>query len=110
LKILLDENIDWRLRGALSGHEVVTVVYAGWTSLRNGELLNAAEAAGFEVFLTGDSNLSYQQNRSERSIALVVLTAHSWQIVRDHVGAIQAATDVATPGSFHTVECGRFRR
>ena len=62
MRVLLDENLDWRLRRSFdAGHEVVTVRYRGWSGKTNGELLRAA-AAEFDVFVTLDLNLEYQQN------------------------------------------------
>jgi hypothetical protein len=58
VKVLLDENLDHALRTLLGRHEVLTVTYMGWTGLKNGELLQAAEESGIEVFLTGDQTLS----------------------------------------------------
>jgi hypothetical protein len=62
VKVLLDEQLPHRLRKLLGAHDVYTVDYMGWAALKNGELLRAAESDGFEVFLTGDKNLAYQQN------------------------------------------------
>ena len=110
MKVLLDENLDPRLRSELTGHDVITTTYAGWGGLRNGELLITAENAAFDVFVTADRNLSYQQDLDQRRIAIVVLTAHSWKIIKNHLAAIRGAVDAATPASFQIVECGRFRR
>jgi len=62
------------------------------------------------VFVTADRNLSYQQNLEDRTLAIIVLTAHSWKIIKEHLGAIRNAVNSASPGSFQIVECGRFRR
>lgn len=75
MKILLDHNLDWRLCRHLTGHEAVSAHLTGWQALSNGDLLYQAESEGFAVLLTGDTNLSYQQNISGRSIALVILRA-----------------------------------
>ena len=75
MKVLLDENLDHRLRKLLGAHDVYTVDYMGWAGLRNGELLRIAEANGFEVFLTGDKNVAYQQNLAGRRMAVVTLSA-----------------------------------
>jgi len=69
LKILLDGNKPHQLRGHLPNHDVSTAVYVGFGGFTNGELLQAAEAAGFEVLLTGDLSLEYQQNLTGRKIA-----------------------------------------
>ena len=110
MRVLLDENLPHRLRLALPNHEVMTVAYMGWAGVKNGELLKLADANGFEIFLTADGNLSYQQNLRDRSIALVCLTALDWEILRPHLGKIVAAVDTASPNSFQVVECGEFRR
>lgn len=110
MKVLLDEDLDHRLRKSLDGHEVFTVRYLGWAGLKNGELLVAAEQGGIDVFVTGDQNLSYQQNLDARRLAIVTLSATNWPIVRNHVTQIAAAIDRAVPGSFQAVECGRFSR
>jgi hypothetical protein len=61
VRVLLDENLDHALRKLLGQHEVVTVTYMGWAGLKNGELLQAADGKGFDVFLTGDQTLSLEQ-------------------------------------------------
>ena len=66
MKVLLDENLDHRLRKHLGSHEVFTASFPGWDGLKNGKLLEAAEMAGFEVLVTGDQTLCYEQNLSER--------------------------------------------
>jgi hypothetical protein len=95
---------------ALSGHEVFTVHFLGWAGLRNGELLRAAESEGFEVFLTGDQTVSYEQNLAARRIAVVVLSAIEWHTIRNSLPVIQAAVDASVNGSLQTIEMGTFRR
>lgn len=75
MKVLLDHNLDWRLKNYLPGHEINTVFEMGWSDLLNGELLDSAVESGFDVLLTGDSNIKHQQNMQVRSIAIVVLRA-----------------------------------
>jgi hypothetical protein len=89
---------------------VFTVRYLDWSGLKNGELLTTAEQHGIEVFVTADQNLAYQQNLGGRRMAIVVLSAANWPIIKNHIEAISAAIDRATPGSFQEVECGRFSR
>jgi predicted nuclease of predicted toxin-antitoxin system len=74
MRVLLDECLPRRLRSDLPGHEVRTVPEAGWAGLSNGELLTLA-AASFDVFLTVDRNLTFQQNLSGLQVAVVVLVA-----------------------------------
>ena len=74
MKLLLDECIDRRLAKEIEGHEVVTVPQAGWAGIQNGELLRLAQAQ-FDVFVTVDRNLSFQQHLPQFSIAVIVLQA-----------------------------------
>jgi hypothetical protein len=77
---------------------------SGIPKLENGELLKAGEAAGFEVMVTSDQNIVYQQNLAGRKLALVVLGSNIWPIVRDYGATIAAKVDVATPGSYNFIE------
>ena len=77
MKILLDENLDWRLRRDLPGHTVESVPLLGWAGVENGALLKRAERERFDVLVTMDSNLPYQQNLSEHRIAVIALRAAS---------------------------------
>ena len=76
MKILLDHNVDWRLKRLLSSHEVRSTKEMGWERLTNGQLLAQAETE-FDVLLTVDRNIKHQQNFAGRSIAIVVLLAAS---------------------------------
>lgn len=80
MKLLLDECLDWRLRRDLPGHEVKTVQEMGWDGIKNGRLLALAER-DFQVFITGDRNLSFQQNVPSLALAVVVLKAESIRLV-----------------------------
>jgi hypothetical protein len=88
----------------------VTAAYAGFAGLKNGQLLDAAEAAGFAVLLTGDKTLHYEQNLTGRAMAIVSLSAISWTVIEPYM--LQIASDVgrAAPGSFTHVQCGEFSR
>ena len=66
MRVLLDQPTPVPLRAFLKGHVVTTAAHQGWGRLKNGELLNAAEAAGFDVLVTTDKNMRYQQNLTER--------------------------------------------
>lgn len=74
MRILLDESLPRRLSGELAGHTVSTVVEAGWSGVKNGRLLMLA-AARFDVFVTADQNLQYQQNLADLPLAVIVLAA-----------------------------------
>jgi hypothetical protein len=110
VKVLLDENLAHRLRKNLGAHEVFTVRYKGWAGLKNSELLLIAENDGIDVFLTGDQTLTYEQNLTGRTIAIVALSSVEWDILKHHLPLIRAAIDNARPGSFQTVDCGTFTR
>ena len=101
MRILFDKNVPVGVRGFLAGHEVRTVVEMGWPPQpENGELLNAAEMAVFDVVVTADQNIKYQQDLAGRKLALVVLGSNIWLIVREHAATIAAKVDAATPGSY----------
>lgn len=77
MRILLDEQLPRQLAPYLIGHDARTVQQESWAGLKNGVLLTSAETAGFDVFLTGDQNLEFQQNISKRRLGVVVLCAAS---------------------------------
>ncbi len=106
MKVLLDEQLPHRLRKHLGTHDVFTVDYMGWSGLKNGALLRTAEAEGFEVFVTGDQNLTSQQNLSGRRMAVVTLSAIDFDVLKPNLSLIVAAIDSAGPGACLTVECG----
>ena len=80
MRILIDECLNWRLGRALTGHYAVSAQKMGWSGMKNGKLLALAVENGFDLFLTGDRNLSFQQNLTEFSIAIVVLEADGIQL------------------------------
>jgi len=102
--ILLDNNVPRGLARALTGHVVTEARDRGWATVKNGVLLSAAEEAGFQVLVTADKNIRYQQNLEGRRIAIVVLTQLRWGLVRKMLTEIAAAVNVSTPGSFLEVE------
>jgi hypothetical protein len=109
-KVLFDENIPHDLRRVLSSLDPVTVQYLGWAGLKDGELLNAAEAYGFDVLVTGDKTVQFEQNMKRRTIAVVALSAPHWPLIKDHVGRITHAIVAARPGTLTGVDCGKFVR
>lgn len=103
--VLFDHGTPKGLAPALPGHEVHTARSKGWNTLSNGALLSAAEEAGFDVLLTTDRRIRYQQNLRARRIALVVLTGSTkWSLVRQHADRIAAAVVSATSGSYAEVD------
>jgi predicted nuclease of predicted toxin-antitoxin system len=105
LRILFDKNVPVGVRRLLPGHEVHTFVEMRWhPQLENGELLKTAEAAGFDVMVTSDQNIVYQQNLAGRKLALVVLGSNIWPVVRTHGSTIAAKVNAATPGNYEFIE------
>ena len=103
--VLFDNGTPRTLARFLIGRHTVTEARArGWQELENGELLNQAEAPGFEVLVTTDKNLSYQQNLTGRRIAVVVLGKGRWTLIRPYVERVVAAIDAVTPGAFVEVK------
>lgn len=103
--VLFDNGTPRNLARYLIDRHTVTEARArGWEELENGELLTAAEAAGFEVILTTDRNLQYQQNLAGRKIAVVALGKGRWTLIKPHVAKVIAAVNAAIPGSYAEVE------
>jgi predicted nuclease of predicted toxin-antitoxin system len=104
MRVLFDQATPVPLRQFLQGHMVRTAAQEKWHRLRNGELLNVAEAAGFDVLVTTDKNIRYQQNLTGRRIAIVLLGKQQWPELRGHVQLVTAAVNAATPGTYTEVE------
>jgi hypothetical protein len=104
MRILFDHGTPSGIARSLSGHEVTEARERGWDRISNGELLNAAEVDGFDLLLTTDKRIRYQQNLAGRKIAIVVLRNSQWQVVRSYVDRIALAVNEATPGSYAVVE------
>ncbi len=99
MKILLDESVPQKLRLLISAqHAVVTTAYMGWSGLKNGALLTQAEAAGFDLFVTADQELRYQQNLTERSLAVLTLGTNNWAVIKGAAERINVAIDCTKPG------------
>jgi len=95
--ILFDNGTPTPLRYALKGHVVVEAIERGWDRLVNGELIAEAEAAGFELLLTTDKNMRYQQNLTGRKLAFLVIGNRQWPILRRYVDRVGVAVNAATP-------------
>ena len=102
--ILFDHVTPAGIARFLTGHTVTKAKDRGWDRLGNGDLLTAAEDAGFDVLVTADKNMRFQQNLEGRRIALVVLSTPQWPVVKLHVDKIVAAVTAATLGSYLEVE------
>jgi len=104
MRVLFDQGTPLALRRALAGHTVKTAREQGWSALGNGQLLSAAEAAGFDVLLTTDTNIPYQQNLKNRKISVVIIGRNKWRLVRSRIQQIAAAVNGAKPGICTVVE------
>ncbi len=104
MRILFDQGTPVPLRRHLAEHVVTTAFEEGWSDLANGKLLDTAEQAGFELLITTDSNLQYQQNLTERRIGIIVLRSASWPRIQKSISAIQVAVGRASIGSYEEIE------
>ena len=102
--ILFDHGTPHGLGLALPGHTIVAAKAKGWDRLANGDLLQAAEEGGFDLFLTTDQRIRYQQNLATRKIAIVVLAGSTrWSRVRLHLASVAETVNSAKPGSYSEV-------
>jgi predicted nuclease of predicted toxin-antitoxin system len=104
VRILFDQGTPVPLRSMLPGYEVTTAHELGWSKLKNGELLDAAEREGFSVLVTTDRNLRYQQNLKSRRIAIVALTSTSWPRIHRAIDAVVRSLGTVSKGSYSEVE------
>ena len=102
--VLLDKNVPYPVRRFLLHHTVRTAAELGWDRLTNGDVLNAGEAEGFDVMVTADQSLSYQQNLMNRTIALVFLGTNRLSLLEAEPERIVLAVDAATAGSYRFVK------
>ena len=102
MKVLLDQNTPRALRQFLSGHAVKTAREMGWEAISNGLLLQMAEAQ-FELMITADKNIRYQQNLSGRKLAILVLPTNRWPELRLHLQEVVAAVSSMHPGEYREI-------
>ncbi len=102
--VLFDHGTPRGIARALQGHTVKEARAQGWDTLNNGDLLNAAEEAGFDVLLTTDTNLPYQQNLEGRKLAIVILSKNRWSLVRPVMQEIAKAVNAARPGTCTVID------
>jgi hypothetical protein len=110
VKVLFDHNVPHKLVKLLPGHRILVADEMGWSELENGELLRVAEESLFEVFVTADRNLPFQQHLSRRKLAFVVLSTNNWNIIKQDAGAIEGAIQRAKPGEVQVVSFDHIRR
>jgi hypothetical protein len=99
MQILFDQGTPVPLKHHLAPHTVATAFEMGWSALSNGDLLAAAEGK-FDLLITTDQNLRYQQNLTGRQLAILVLPTTSWPQIREHTSQISAAVTSIQPGDY----------
>jgi hypothetical protein len=104
MRALFDQGTPVPYRALLTNHIVATVYELGWSRLENGELLRQAEIAGYEIFVTTDQNLRYQQNIANRTLAIAVLMATSWPRVERHAAQVVAQIDSLAAGGYAEIQ------
>src|SRR5262245_56364984 len=99
MRILFDQGTPVPLRQLLAAHSASTAFEMGWSGLGNGALLAAAEGT-FDVLVTTDKNLQYQQDLTGRNLAILVLPTTSWPTIRAHGAQVVASIDALRPGEY----------
>ena|SRR5437762_13336241 len=103
MRILLDECVPWTMRRLLSQHSVTSVQAQGWSGIRNSELLRRAEA-DFDLFITSDQNIRYQQNLAGQRIAILELATNDLRRIRAAPSLIEQPADQIQPAQFQRLE------
>jgi predicted nuclease of predicted toxin-antitoxin system len=106
VRILFDHCVPAPLRRVLRHHEVTLASEAGWQRLQNGRLIAAADEAGYDVLVSTDQNIRYQQSLTDRRIALLVLTTQNWPKLKPHAAKVATALDGIVPGSYVELDFG----
>lgn len=104
MKVLFDQGTPVPLRTYLPNHIVETTYEKGWSTLKNGDLLTQAITEGFDVLVTTDQNLHYQQNLSGRRISVIVLLTTNWPRIKNHAALVVQAIDNLHPGSYEEID------
>ena len=104
MKVLLDNSTPVNIRGYLREHEVDTAYGQGWAQLGNGELLREVGMNGYQVFITPDRNIPYQQNLTEIQFGIVILSKNNWPLIQDKIEEVVDAVSRASPGEIIEVE------
>jgi hypothetical protein len=104
VKILLDASTPATLSRFLRGHTVTRARLMGWAALENGKLLDATEEAGFDLLITCDQNIRYQQNFKDRKLAVLILSTNHWPAIRQVAARVAIAVDFVQAGSITLLE------
>ena len=105
VRIVLDECVPWPLAKHLGVHACTSPQRSGWGGFENGDLLRLAEAE-YDLFITSDQNLRYQQNLADRKIAILELSTNDWATIRRHLASVIARIDAMQPGEFARFDVG----
>ncbi len=103
----LTESVPIALRRLLTGHDARSVIYMGWSALKNGDLIAQAEAESFEILITADQNIRYQQNMTRRRLSVIVLDTNDWPTIRENYQRILEAVEACAAGGFIEVAIRR---
>jgi hypothetical protein len=104
MRILFDLGTPVPLRRSLDAHEVATAYELGWSTVTNGDLIRLAEQEGYELLITTDTNLRYQQNLENRNIAILVLTTTSWPRIRLVAARVVTVIETMQDRSYQELE------
>ena len=104
MKILFDQGVPRPLKRYLAGHLVDTAAERGWSTLKNGVLLDRAEEDGYQLLITTDQSLRHQQNFAGRQIAVLVLLSTAWPLIQLRVEEIQGVINSMIPRAYKEVE------
>ncbi len=103
MRILLDECVPWPMHKLLAGHQCLTAQQRGWGGIKNGELLKLAESE-FDLFITSDQNIRYQQNLAGRRLPIIELSSNKLRRIEAAAIAIQSAISEIQPGEFRQLD------
>ena len=102
--ILFDHATPRALRRHLAGHTIHTAEQLGWERLANGLLIARAEESGYELLISVDQGIQYQQNLAARRVAILVLMKNDWSLIRPHTDTINVAINRIQPGDYVEIE------
>jgi len=102
-RVLLDHCVPRPFGGLLAGCSVSTAAELGWSQLKNGELLDAAQAAGFEILITSDKNVRYQQNMANRLIAIIEIPTNRLRLVAAYAPQVNSLVPGMAPGAYEVI-------
>ncbi len=103
MKILLDECVPWPIQDLLTSHDCTSAQQRGWGGIKNGELLRRA-AGEFDLFITSDQNIGYQQNQAQAQIAILELSSNDFRQLRTAITSIKSTITTIRPGEFRRLK------